>query len=121
MWYKSFALTALMSVFFAVGLAFAQLTTGTIVGIVTDSTAAVLPGADVVVLHDQTGISRTVQTDQAGRYSAPSLSVGNYRITASRAGFQTEVRVGVVLTVGRQAIVNFQLSVGAVAQAIEVV
>ncbi len=99
---------------------YAQVTTGAISGTVTDSTGAVLPGAKVVILNEDTGISRTVETDASGRYSAPSLSVGRYRATATQSGFQTEVRSGVVLTVGRDAAVNFQLQVGAVSQSVEV-
>ncbi len=99
---------------------FAQVTTGTISGTVTDSTGAVLPGAKVVVLNQDTGASRTVQADAAGRYSAPSLSLGNYRVTVSQEGFQSETRSGIALTLGREAVVDFQLGVGAVTQTVEV-
>ena len=98
----------------------AQVTTGTISGTVADSTGAVLPGTKVTVLNEETGITRTAQTDAAGRYSAPLLSLGNYKVTASLEGFQSEVRSGIVLTVGREAVVNFQLNVGAVTQSVEV-
>ena len=115
---------SMLVVFFAMtalgNFASAQGTTATISGTVKDSTGAVMPGASVVVLNQDTGISRTVQADQAGRYSAPSLSLGNYQITASLPGFQTEVRRGIVLSVGREAVVNFQLAVGAVTQTVEV-
>ena len=97
-----------------------QGTTGSIRGTVEDATAAVLPGTTVVILNEDTGASRTVQTDAAGRYSAPSLSLGRYRITATLGGFQTEIRSGIVLTVGRDALVNFELQVGAVTQTVEV-
>ncbi|MBI4443737.1 MAG: TonB-dependent receptor [Acidobacteria bacterium] len=98
----------------------AQVTTGTISGTVADSSGAVLPGTTVVVLNEETGVSRTVAANAEGRYSAPSLNVGRYRITASLAGFQTEARSGIVLTVGRQAVVDFQLQVGAVTETVEV-
>ncbi|MGH9784759.1 MAG: TonB-dependent receptor domain-containing protein, partial [Terriglobia bacterium] len=98
----------------------AQVTTGTISGTVADSTGAVLPGAEVVVLNEDTGIARNVRTDAAGRYLAASLNPGRYRVTASQAGFQREVRSGIVLTVGRQAVVNFQLPLGAITQTVEV-
>ena len=101
-------------------LLLAQVTTGTISGRVTDSTGGVLPGTEVVILNEDTGVSRTVETDSAGRYSGPSLSLGNYRVTTSLAGFQTAVRSGIRLTVSRQAVVNFELAVGAVTQTVEV-
>lgn len=99
---------------------FAQVTTGTISGTVSDSTGAVLPGAKVVILNEDTGLSRTLQTDAAGRYSAPALSLGQYRVTAGNEGFQTKVRSGIAITVGREAVVNLQLEVGAVNQTVEV-
>jgi carboxypeptidase family protein/TonB-dependent receptor-like protein len=98
----------------------AQVTSGAISGTVSDSSGAVLPGARVVILNEDTGASRTVQTDASGRYTAPSLSVGNYKVTASQQGFQTSIRSGIVLTIDRQAVVNFQLSVGSVSQTVEV-
>ena len=106
-------------VFFFVLTANAQLT-ATITGTVSDSTGAVLPGASVIALNEDTGISRTVEADAAGRYSALVLPLGNYRVTASLAGFQTEVRSGIALTVGRQAVVNFELPVGVITQTVEV-
>ncbi|MBI4442477.1 MAG: TonB-dependent receptor [Acidobacteria bacterium] len=98
----------------------AQVTTGTISGTVKDSTDAVLPGAKVVVLNEETGASRTAVTDATGHYLAPSINPGKYKVTASLEGFQTEVRSGIVLTIGRQAVVDFQLQVGAVTQTVEV-
>ncbi len=97
-------------------ISYGQVTTGTISGTVTDSTGAVLPGAKVAVQNEETGVSRMAPAGAGGRYSAPSLSLGRYRVTASQEGFQTVVRTGIVLTVGREAVVNLQLSVGAVAQ-----
>ena len=110
----------LVVVSFSAWMSYGQVTTGTISGTVVDSSAAVLPGAEVVVLNEDTGIPRTVQANTAGRYSAPSLIPGRYRVTASVAGFQTQVRSGIQLTVGREAIVNFELPVGAVTERVEV-
>ena len=98
----------------------AQQTLGTITGTVRDSSGAVLPGASVILLNEETGISRNIAANQAGLYSAPALGLGNYRVTASLEGFQTQVRSGIELTVGRVAVVNFELSVGAITQTVEV-
>src|SRR3989304_9437495 len=89
-------------------------------GTVRDTSGAVLPGAVVVLLNEDTGISRTATTNQVGLYNAPALGLGNYRVTASLEGFQTQVRSGIELTVGRQAVVNFDLAVGAITQTVEV-
>jgi len=99
---------------------YSQVTTGSISGTIKDSTGAVLPGVQVVILNEDTGLSRTVLSDETGRYSAPQLSLGNYRVTASLDGFQTEARRGLVLTLGREAVVDMQLTVGAVSQTVEV-
>src|SRR5262245_4245568 len=97
-----------------------QGTTATISGTVSDSTGAIVPGTKIVILNEETGISREVASDETGRYTAPSLGLGNYRVTASKDGFQTQIRSGITLTLGRQAIVNFELPVGSVAETVEV-
>src|SRR5712664_4148813 len=56
--------------------AFGQAVTGTILGTVTDSTGAVIPGASVTLTHTATGRTRTVTTDSAGEYTAPSMPTG---------------------------------------------
>ena len=118
--YHKFVRAVGLVVFLCVRMVWAQVTTGTISGTVKDSSGAVLPGVQVVLLNEDTGISRTVQSDAAGRYSAGSLSLGNYRVTATLAGFQTQVRSGIVLTVAREAVVDLELAVGAVTQTVEV-
>ena len=110
----------LLCMFFGVGIALAQVTTATISGTVSDSTGAVVPGAVVTVRNVETGITRTVSTDSAGRYRAPRLGMGDYAVTAESAGFQTSVRSGITLTVGRAAVVDFALQIGAVAETITV-
>jgi hypothetical protein len=112
--------SGLLSLLLFSGITGAQVSTGTISGTVNDSSGAVLPGVTVVVLNQDTGISRTVQTGADGHYSAPSLTLGNYRVTGTREGFQTEVRTGIVLTVGQEEVVNLSLTVGAVAQTVQV-
>jgi Carboxypeptidase regulatory-like domain/TonB dependent receptor-like, beta-barrel len=102
------------------GLAVAQITTGTISGTVKDNQGAAVPRAEVVVLNEGTGLTRTVETDGAGHYSVPSLNPGSYRVTATHEGFQTEVRNGIVLSVGREAIADLSLSVGSLAQTVSV-
>src|SRR5262245_8086917 len=101
-------------------LTFAQVNTATISGTVHDASGAVLPGVSVVIQNQDTGISRTVSTGETGRYSAPALGLGNYQVTAQLQGFQSQVRSGIALTVGREAVVDFTLAVGAVAQTVEV-
>ena len=115
-----FISNVLLLVFLASQVTLAQVTTGTIMGTVSDSTGAVIPGASVTVRNVETGITREATTDAAGRYRLSRLGLGRYEITAGSTGFQTGVRSGVTLTVGREAAVDFTLQVGAVAERITV-
>src|SRR5438477_7535583 len=92
----------------------AQVTTATIAGVVQDSSGAVIPGVSVTVKNLNTGITRTATTDEGGRYTIPDLSLGSYEVEGQLPGFQTEVRSGITLTVGREAVINFALRVGQV-------
>ena len=102
------------------GIAIAQVTTGTIIGTVKDSAGAVLPGVSIKLTNTDTGATRTVIADELGRYNAPQLPLGGYEISAELPGFQTAVRRGVTLTIGREAVVDFALQVGSVAQEVTV-
>src|ERR1017187_7445278 len=77
--------------------AFGQLPTGTILGTVTDSTGAVVPGANVIVKSVDTGSTRPVPTGNNGVYRAQALLVGNYEVSVPKGGFQTASRTGVNL------------------------
>src|SRR5437867_2238558 len=83
-----------------------------VLGTVTDSAGAVVPGASVRVKNIATGRVQEVPTDEQGRYTIADLPIGEYEAQASLAGFQTTVRRGIALTVGARAIVDFSLSVG---------
>src|SRR5947208_2054975 len=76
-----------------------QATNGIISGTVTDASGAAVPGATVQVKNVNTGVTRTVVTNEQGRYRAPDLLVGEYEVQASLAGFQTVVQRGIPLTV----------------------
>jgi len=98
----------------------AQLDTGTISGTVADQSGAAVPGAAITIRNVATGITRDLVTNAAGRYEAAALPGGSYEVRASLTGFQTLVRSGVTLAVGRTAVVDLALQVGEVAQAITV-
>ncbi|RMG46411.1 MAG: carboxypeptidase regulatory-like domain-containing protein, partial [Acidobacteria bacterium] len=70
---------------------FGQATTGTISGTVSDESGAVLPDAIVTIVHVATGMTRTVMTDENGRYRVPGLPLGDYELRAEHQGFQTAV------------------------------
>src|SRR5437667_11566635 len=107
-------------VFLLTGGAAAQVTTGSVSGTVKDSAGAVLPGVSIKLTNTDTGATRTVIADELGRYNAPQLPLGAYEISAELPGFQTAVRRGVTLTIGREAVVDFTLQVGSVSQEVTV-
>lgn len=110
----------LVSVMLGVQMVYAQSTGGTISGSVKDASGAVIPGAAVTVRNVETGIERIVTADAQGRYRAPNLALGNYEVDAQFTGFRTEVRTGIKLTVGREAVVELVLNPGEVAERITV-
>ena len=78
-----------------------QITTGTIQGSVTDANGAVMPGATVEIKNLDTNISKTLTTDEGGRFVALALPPGKYSVTVSKQGFATAVAEQVDLTVGQ--------------------
>ena len=94
--------------------------TASITGTVKDASGAVAQGATVTAKHLETGNARTTDTDSSGGYILPSLSIGQYEVTAEKPGFKRGVRQGITLVVAQQAVVNITLEVGNVAQEVTV-
>src|SRR5580693_8473256 len=89
-------------------------------GSVSDSSGAAIAGAAVTVTNLETGSSRSLVTDEAGRYNANALNVGHYEVTAAKAGFQSDRRSNIALVVGQREEVDLTLQVGDVHQTVEV-
>jgi hypothetical protein len=102
--------------------AIAQTTTGgaTLVGAITDSSGAVLPGAKVIVINIETLFRSETQTSPEGTYYVPYLNPGSYRITVEASGFRSHVREGVVLRTGETPRLDIALEVGSTTEAITV-
>ena len=99
---------------------FAQLGTATISGTVTDSSGAVLPGADVVVVSSTTGFQRATTSNSVGEFSLPGLTPGSYDLTVKRQGFKTYQSKNLVLQVDQNAALEIQMQVGQLAETVEV-
>jgi hypothetical protein len=84
----------------------AQVAGGSLSGTVTDASGAAVAGAKVTIENLATGVSRDPTTDEDGFYTTPNLLPGTYEITVSAAGFATQVRKGLTLSVGGQSTVN---------------
>lgn len=114
------ALGALLLLF---GMSVGQLNaqaTAAISGTVTDSSGAAISDTMVQAKNTGTGITSTTISDSQGRFRFPDLAIGSYEIQASKAGFSTELRKGVTLTVGSQPVLDFQLPVGQQTQTVTV-
>ena len=109
-------------VFVALGtcLAFAQLETATIFGVVKDASGALIPGVNITVKHTESNYARTVLSNERGAYDVRLLPVGAYEITTTMPGFKQEVRKGINLVVGQEAVVDLTLEVGAAAEQVTV-
>jgi hypothetical protein len=90
-------------------------------GVVEDTSGAGLGGATVTVKNLETGVTKTVTTNDSGDFDVLSLAVGPQEVRAEKQGFKAAVRTGVNLQVGQNAAVNFQLEVGEMVQEVTVV
>src|SRR5688572_667770 len=97
----------------AASMAFAQgASTASIAGTVRDSSGSVLPGVTVTSTQTDTGLARTVVSDEAGRYTISNLAVGPYKLEFVLQGFRTFVQTGLVLQVNGSPTVNAALELG---------
>lgn len=93
----------------------------TITGVVTDSSKAVIPGADVTVRNLDTNEVITVKTNAAGVYTVPFLHPGHkLEVSASASGFKTETYPPTVLSISQVQTANFILQVGSATQEVTV-
>jgi len=98
----------------------AQTPTAQISGRITDSTQAMVPGADVAVTGVDNGLLRRAVSNDAGYYTITLLPPGNYRVAVRKEGFRAVTQSGLTLVVDQVARLDFALEVGAVAETVEV-
>lgn len=98
----------------------AQILYGTLVGNVTDSTGAVIPGAQVTITNEGTGASRDGEANAAGGYQFPTVSTGTYRVEVRSDGFSTFTTTGVAVGVNNVTRVDVELQIGEVTEVVEV-
>jgi len=98
----------------------AQVAGARITGTVTDSTGAIIAGAEVTIKNTANNLTRELATNESGVYSAPDLYPGTYTVTASAKDFKREVRGGLTLTVGADVEVNFTMTIGSASESIYV-
>jgi hypothetical protein len=100
--------------------ALAQKFTAQIRGTVTDQSSAVIAGAQVTIRNEETGLTRTTTTNATGSYAFPELPVGTYQVQVEFAGFKTEVKSKIALSVIDVRVVDFQLTTGEITETVSV-
>ncbi|HYK22020.1 MAG TPA: TonB-dependent receptor, partial [Pyrinomonadaceae bacterium] len=118
---QSFAVSILLILLIAPLIsAQTQSTTGTIQGTVVDANGAVVPNANVEVKNLDTNFSKTVTTDEGGRYVFLALPPGNYSVTVSKQGFATTIVEKAALTVGQGLTIPFSLKISNVEERVTI-
>jgi hypothetical protein len=119
---KYFGAVALALTLLVTGAAnlFAQATSGSISGVVTDEQQGVVANATVTVRNIGTNESRTAAADAEGRYRFPNLTIGNYEVTVEAQGFGKYVRTGIELLLNQQAVVNAVLKPAGVQEVVTI-
>ena len=98
----------------------AQSPTGTISGLVTDSSGAALSNAAVSVTEVSTNTTQALKTDEQGRYTAPFIPPGTYKVQVTAEGFQSAAQTGIHVQVAENSTADFKLGIGQATQAVEV-
>ncbi len=117
----------LLSLFFLVlysfhsPVAWGQVTSGSLTGVVSDPSGAVIPGAKVVLTDTNKGYTYPTTTDDVGRYLITNLPPSTYKITVQNPGFKTFTQLGIIIDVGTTLSADAHMQVGATAQTVEVV
>src|SRR5580765_230993 len=97
-----------------------QSTTATLSGVVHDPTGAVLPQVKITIKNSARGTTRATVTDNEGRYNLSNVEPGTYELRAERTGFSTDVRSGLVLTVGGAQQADLTLRIGPTTEVVTV-
>src|SRR5262245_3190054 len=118
--YRPWILLAISLALFSV-CAWSQTQLATVFGTIADPSGAVVPGAQVTIVNQSTGLTRGALTDTTGQYRLPGLPTGNYAVRIEKNGFQTQVREGITLTSASEVLISLSLTVGDQRQEVAVV
>ena len=106
--------------FITAALAYSQAVNGTLLGTITDASGATVPGAKVLITEQNTGVSRTAVTTQAGYYAFPDLPPGVYTVSVELTGFKKAVRQNVDVLVNTTVRADIQIQPGEVTETVQV-
>jgi len=113
-------LALLAALFLAPFRAPAQLYTGSVTGVVTDSSGATIPAVKITLVDQAKSYSFTATSDNNGRYLLRSIPPGTYTITAEAQNFQKETQEGIRLDVSENISVDLALKLGSMNDTVEV-
>ena len=99
-------------VIFAAPAAWAQSSKGSIAGVVTDGSGAVVPGVTVTATEKTTGLNRVAVSNATGNYAIPLIPAGNYEVSAALEGFKPLRFSNIVVNVASDVTLNITLQVG---------
>ncbi len=103
-----------------IGAAYGQQSYATLLGQISDQEGAGVAGALIIVISDETGLSRTVTTDGGGNYRVGLLAAGNYSIKVEASGFGAREQKGLVLRVGDERRMDVTLRPGQVSESVTI-
>ncbi|MFT4113122.1 carboxypeptidase regulatory-like domain-containing protein [Silvibacterium sp.] len=111
--FRQYLLLCLAALFLLIAApAFAQSTQGELVGTIKDTSGAVIPGAKIIAVGVDTGVSNLATSTSSGAYHFPSLAIGRYTVTVTSPGFATSKSEGVVITINSSTALNVVLNAG---------
>ncbi len=115
---SNFMLLAIL--LFSLTSIFAQSSTGSLSGVVSDEKDAVIPNATVTAKNTQTGASRTAQTNDEGRFNLVNLPIGSYSVTVEATNFTKFVQTGITLDASQNAVLAISLKTGGVQEVVTI-
>src|SRR5215469_8592483 len=101
-------------------VSWSQINSGTITGLALDRTGAIIPGAAVSAVNEETQVAQKTATDRSGEYAVPYLAAGRYTVIVEKSGFSAFKQTGVMVGTGEQVRVDARLQVGSVGTVVEV-
>src|SRR5207249_4690818 len=116
-----FQVTSAATLFLISGVSLAQIGTGSVTGLVSDASGAVVPDSEVVVMDVDRNVPHTTRTTDSGSYAVTGLTPGHYCVTVKHTGFRTAAVPAFELQVDQKARIDVRLQLGQVSETINIV
>ena len=100
--------------------AHAQVDSGVLLGKITDSSGAVVPGVEIQLVNEETKLVATTSSGEHGNYTFSPVRIGIYTVTAQKTGFSKTSEQHITVDIQQQVLVNLVLQPGQIDQTVEV-